>query len=267
MRRPLAVAIFSFVSILPASLLAQQPTQTASAPQRDPLAVALLTQSLVAAGGAPALATVLDFTATGKITYYWTEKGEEGTVTVKSRGANQFRLDAILAEGLRTGVVDSGTAWTRDPAGKVRQLFNQHTDNAGNNYLPYAEISAALASPSITITDLGMVTENHQQAHGVRLSGTFSPSVDPGGSRTKLSQRDIFIDPTSLLVVRTRDLAPLRSRPDPTVPHDVIFSDYRPINGVLFPFSVAEALNHQQAFAIQFDQVKFNGGLGDSDFK
>jgi hypothetical protein len=267
MRRSFAVAIFSVVSILPVSLLAQQSTQTPSAPQRDPQAVSILRQALSTAGGASALANVLDFTATGSITYYWTEKGEQGTVTVKSRGASQFRLDATISDGVLTGVMNNGITWTKETNGTVRHLPNQHTDNAGNKYLPFAEIAAALIDPTIGITDLGLVTEGAQQAHGIRLQKTFPGNDDSSHTRAKLVQRDVFIDPTSFLVVRTRDLSPTRSDLVPSVPHDVVFSNYQTLNGVLFPFSIVEFLNHQHTVALQFDQVKLNTGLGDTDFQ
>jgi hypothetical protein len=267
MRRSLAVAIFTILLVLPASLPAQQATQTSPAPQRDPQAVSLLRQSLSTAGGPSALATVLDFTATGKITYFWTEKGEQGTVTIKSRGMNQFRLEATISDGVLTGVMNNGVTWTKETNGTIHQLPNQHTDNAGNKYLPFAEIAAALADPTVSITDLGMVTEGEQQAHGIRVQKTFSGLDDSMHTRARLTRRDFFIDPATFLVVRTRDLVPTRSDIVPTVVHDVAFSNYQAQNGVLFPFSIVEALNHQHTIALQFDQVKFNSGLGDTDFQ
>jgi len=266
MRRSIAFAVFSLLSVLPASLLAQQATQ-ATPPQRDPQAVSVLRQSLATAGGAQALATVLDFTATGKITYYWTEQGEVGTVTVKSRGLKQFRLEAVVSDGVLTSIVDNGQARHKDADGTVRPMLNQHTENAGAMYLPFAEIAIALIDPATSITDLGMVTENGQTTHGIRLQKTFSARDDSDKTLSKLTQRDIFIDPSTFLVVRTRDLSPTRSNPVPTIVHDVTFSNYKPLNGVLFPFSIAESVNHQQIIAIQFDQVKFNNGLGDGDFQ
>jgi hypothetical protein len=267
MRRVLAAASLVVLSVIPFSLFAQQSAQTAPTPHRDPQAVAILRQSLAAAGGAQALSAVLDFTATGKITYFWTEKGETGTVVVKSRGLNQFRMDATMSEGVITGIVNNGVASTKDTDGSIRRMLNQHTDNAGNKYLPFGEIAAALADPSISITDLGLVAENGQQAHGVRLQKPVSGLDDSSHTRAKLTQRDFFIDPTTFFVLRTRDLGTTRSNPVPSVIRDLVFSNYQQSNGVLFPFSVSESLNHQQIVAIRFDTVKFNGGLGDTDFQ
>ena len=267
MHRSLAVAVFSLLSILPVSLLAQQHTQSQPAPVRDPQAVSILTQSLNAAGGADALAAMRDFTASGKITYFWTEKGETGTVTVKSRGMKQFRLDATLSDGVLTAVVNNGTSRIKETDGTTRQLINQHADNIGALYLPFAEIAAALTDPSIAITDLGTATENGQTTHGIRLQRTFSTLDDSQQTRAKMTQREIFIDSRTFMVVRTRDLATTRSNPVPSVVHDLIFSNYQQLNGVLFPYSISEALNHQQVVAMQFDTVKFNNGLGDGDFQ
>src|SRR5579862_7503103 len=98
--RRFALVLLGLTLAFPIAAVAQQTQQPPpAAPTRDPQAVALLTQSLAAAGGAQALAALQDFTATGKITYFWTEQGDTGTVTVKSRGMNQFRLEASVSEG------------------------------------------------------------------------------------------------------------------------------------------------------------------------
>jgi hypothetical protein len=60
----LTAFLFSFANV-PAS------QQAAVAPQRDPQALAILTQAVNAAGGIAGLSTIQDFTATGQITYYW----------------------------------------------------------------------------------------------------------------------------------------------------------------------------------------------------
>lgn len=266
MRNSFAVAVSSLLSVLPVSLLAQQTTQITS-PQRDPHAVSILRQSLAAGGGAQALNAVLDFTATGKITYFWTEKGEAGAVVVKGRGLHQFRMEATMSDGVITGIMNNGVASTKETDGSIRHMQNQHTDNAGNKYLPFGEIAAALADPSVSITDLGLVTENGQQVHGVRLQKPFSGLDDSSHTRAKLTQRDFFIDPATFLVLRTRDLGTTRSNPVPSVIRELVFSNYQQSNGVLFPFSVSESINHQQIVAIQFDKVKFNGGLSDTDFQ
>lgn len=255
-----AICVFS------AAVLAHQ--VAAPSVQRDASAIALITQSINAAGGAAAIAAVTDFTATGNIDFYWAGKEVPGTVSVKGRGLGQFRIDATLSDGsTRDAVVNNGAASSRQPDGSVKQLANQHTDAAGASYLPYLQLAEALATPSVSITDLGMVTYEGQQAHGIRLKTVFPQSADPFGTLGKLSQRDVFFDPTTFLAVRTEDLVTTRSNFDPRVPHDVIFSNYQKVDGVLCPFSITETIYHQTTETIQFDKVSFNGGLSDADFQ
>jgi len=237
-------------------------------PQRDPKAIALITQAITAAGGPSAIGAVNDVTATGNITFYLAGKEVPGTVSVKGRGLGEFRIDTTLSDGtVRSAVVNNGTASSKRADGNVKELVNQHTDAAGASYLPYLELAEAVANPLISITDLGMVTYEGQQAHGIRLKTVFSHREDPFGTRAKLSQRDFFFDPASLLVVRTEDLTITRSNFDPRVPHDVLFSDYRKVDRVLCPFSITETIYHQHTATIQFNKVSFNGGLSEADFQ
>jgi outer membrane lipoprotein-sorting protein len=50
-------------------------------------------------------------------------------------------------------------------------------------------------------------------------------------------------------------------------PHEVQFSDYRLVNGVLAPFSITEKNSHQRTSTVQIDHMTFNQGLQDSDFQ
>lgn len=240
---------------------------TSTTPTRDPQAVAILAQALDAAGGSAAVSTIQDFTANGRITLSSAPNDVSGRVSIKSRGLQQFRLEVTLPEGVSTTVANSGTVWTRGANGNVHPLFNQHTDFAGSAYFPFEEIASWLADPKVSLTDLGIVTEEGTQLHAIRARKNFLRQVDPMGTRAKLSETEILIDPTNSLVVKTRDMVTTRSGYDPRVPHELIFSDYRKIDGVLFAFSVVETIYHQRTLAIQFDQVAFNTGLTDSDFE
>jgi len=91
--RPAPSTFLLFVTFLILIPVAAQP------PQRDPQAMAILTQCLNAGGGAQTLAAIQDFTALGAITYSWAGQQVEGSVIVRGRGPGQFRLDAALPGG------------------------------------------------------------------------------------------------------------------------------------------------------------------------
>ncbi len=60
---------------------------------QDPQAVVILLSCVSAAGGATAVASVRDFSATGTATFYWTGSEITANATLKGRGTQQFRVD------------------------------------------------------------------------------------------------------------------------------------------------------------------------------
>src|SRR5690349_8098914 len=76
--------------------------QSASAIQRDPQAIDVLSQSLRAAGGASQTGTVHDFTATGTITHFWAGQEVKGSTTLRQRGVDHIRMDSDLPSGQRS---------------------------------------------------------------------------------------------------------------------------------------------------------------------
>ena len=125
---------------------------------QQPQAVALLNQSLTAVGGVQGLAGISDFLATGTITYYWADQPVAGTATVRGRGFDQFRLDAVIPGGTRSYAVSHGVGALEDTTGTVTAIPYFNTVNIAILSFPYPEIIARLADPLTAITDLGLVT-------------------------------------------------------------------------------------------------------------
>jgi hypothetical protein len=108
--RLLLYFVFTVSFLLPSA--AQQPSPRSR--QRDPQALAVLTKSLNAAGGAAYIAAIQDFTATGTITYNWAGKDVPGSVTVYGKGLIEFRMDANVSSGTQ-GFIVNGEAGTLIP--------------------------------------------------------------------------------------------------------------------------------------------------------
>src|SRR5258708_7892983 len=103
--------LFSFL-LVTISVSAQQtaplPTLLVPKPPDDAQALDVLGRALNAAGGATALGTIADYTASGAVTYHWGGKDVEGTVTLSGRGLDQFRMDSNLPTGLRSWAASRG---------------------------------------------------------------------------------------------------------------------------------------------------------------
>jgi hypothetical protein len=267
MRRSFAVAIFSLVSILPASLHAQQGTQAPPVPVREQQAVSVLTQALSAAGGLPAIAAVLDFKATGNVTYYWAGQDVTGTATIKGRGTTQFRIDSTVSDGTYTLLVNNQSGELKDVRGRKTPISFANAVNKGNLIFPLGEIASRSQDMTVGITYVGLVTFNGQQVHQIRTRRVLVGDSGPGQIINKLTVRDFFIDPQTFQVVATLDQGHPDDNAGVDIPHEMLFSDYRAVNGITIPFSITEKIAGQTTWTIQLSQITFNNGLGDTDFQ
>jgi hypothetical protein len=234
---------------------------------RDTQAIAVLTQSVNAAGGMSAIAGVQDYTATGSVTYYWAGEEVPGTVAVKSRGATQFRVDATMTAGVRSWAVSNGAGFLVNTDGTNSSIPATNTLNLGNMTLPVVYLAASLQDANIGIAYVGLETKNGNTVHHIQLQKVFAPTVDPLGNLSRLTRRDVFIDSTSLQVLSTLDMFHPENQSAIDYPHEVQFSDFRLVNGILAPFSIVEFSSRQCTFVIQLSQINFNTGLQDLDFQ
>jgi len=267
MRRSFVAVVFSLVSILPVSLSAQQGIQTPPAPARDQQAVAILAQSLIASGGLPAIAAILDFKATGNITYFWAGEEVTGTATIKGRGTDQFRIDSALSNGNYSLVVSKGSGELKDIRGRTTPIAFANAVNKGNLIFPLAEVTARFNDTTVGITYVGLTTVEGHPLHQIRTRRILMPDTGQGQLINKLTTRDFFIDPQTFQVVATLDMGHPDDKAGIDFPHEMLFSDYRTINGILVPFSITERIAGQTTWTIQLSQISFNAGLGDTDFQ
>jgi len=192
-----ALRVFLLFAVLTPGAAA---AQTASAPQ----AATLLVQSVNAALGPAGTAAVNDFTMTGTITYFWAGDKVPGSGTLRGRGADQFRLDAILPGGTRSYAFSHGASALKDTDGSLNSIPYHNTVNLSPLSFPYLAMAAAMASPSTTLSYLGLVTDDTgRQLYQVRVQRNFPAVVDPDGTLASLCVTDYFIDPQTFLAVKT----------------------------------------------------------------
>jgi len=127
----------------------QNPVQQTArvAAQGDQQAVKVLTQSLTAAGGVQAVGSLHDFEGAGTITYFLAGQQISGPATVRSRGSDQFRLDAELPQGARSVVVDRGHTKLSEVQGTHLDIPSIAVSAIGLLTNPYPGIATALNDP------------------------------------------------------------------------------------------------------------------------
>jgi hypothetical protein len=264
--RRVSLVFLSMLSVLTFHARAQQNTSQ-SLPVRDPEAIQVLSQALKAAGGIPVIATTLDYTAQGNITYYWAGEEVHATATVKGRGTGQYRLDASLSNGIRSWAVSNGGGFIKEPTGAVKQIPYQNAVNFGSLTLPWAQMLRALQDSSTGVSYIGLETANGSAVHHIRLQPSFPANADPRGTFSKLATRDYLIDATYFTVDAIADMVHPDQAYTVNHPHVITFSGYQVVGGILVPFTVSETIAGQHTYTLVLTQISFNSGLQDSDFQ
>jgi hypothetical protein len=235
--------------------------QQSTTPTRDPQALSMLQQCLTAAGGTQAISAIQDFTETGSITYFWAGQQVNGTVTIRGLGLSDFRLDANLPQGTRSWLVNGLQGTVKNADGSTKPISYADAVNQGGLTLPYLAIAAALNDPSVSISMAGTTTVNNRSGVIIQTQPTFASGDDPGGEVAKLNTKSYVIDSQTFVLFETQDtLWSTDGRMLPTK-HEVIFSNFKMVNGISVPFSVAERVGGQETWSLQLTSVTFNSGL------
>jgi hypothetical protein len=260
MRRSFAVAFLVVLSALPFSLFAQQSTQTATPPQRDPQAVSVLQQSFAAMGGAlPA-----DSVATGTVTLVEGSSTPEGTISISTRGIDQSIENITLPNDQRI-VVYSRLAAAETRAGKTKVAPLELALSSQTPDFPLPLIAWALTSPDASTSYVGLEQVNGESFHHIRIWNALA-SIPTMQSRAEFSIRDIWIDATRFLPRKISYLRREAGGSVPRIPVEVSYTDYQQVSGILYPFQIQKNFNGTPWATIVITGVKLNTGLSDSNF-
>ncbi|HZP33659.1 MAG TPA: hypothetical protein VFB23_09905 [Candidatus Acidoferrales bacterium] len=252
--RVLQLLPFSLL-LLCASLSAQQ-TTTAT---RDPQALSVLSQALTGAGGTQAIAAIIDYTATGNITYN-ANSNLQGNVILRGLGFSDFRLDATLPVGVRSVAILQGQLTEKTES--TTAVPGQAPAFPSNFVLPFLQLRIVVQSPNFKLSYIGVVQTDGHSAYQIRVQRILPAGVDPYGLTTTFRTRDFFIDTTTFQVVMTQEALGVKHQV-----RKVHYADYRSVSGLLVPFSIIEEQVARQTITIQLDQINFNTGLQESAFE
>jgi outer membrane lipoprotein-sorting protein len=254
------VILFMSFVLVPVFGIAQQ------TPQRDASALVFLSQAVSAAGSSTNLTAIQDFTASGTITLFWGTQPPQGQLTVKSRGPMQFRLDSSLPQGAWSWIANNGNGEVVLPNTQPVPIYAQNCVNSGMLTWPIVRANAALQDQTTTVIDMGLVQYGNGQARQIRTQRNLQ--FDPIGFLSKLTQTDLFFDPSTVTLIALQDVKhPDRDAVNTPRTHSVSYGNYQNVNGVMVPFSIMETVDGQKTWQIQVSSIAFNTGLTDADFQ
>jgi hypothetical protein len=258
--------LLGLIPLLSAPAVAHAPADAAIV--RDPRAISILRQCLKAEGGETALTKIQDFRATGSITYFWGGKEVKGTATMQGRGTEEFSVQATLDEGTRSMVIGKAAGTVSESKSQPTAIPYHNTVNLGALSFPVLSLARALNDSSTSITLVGTASVGQRTAYQIRTQRSFN-SVGSAGSTTMsyVSIKDYFLDTTSFLPLATRWMAHPPKDYRQEFPQEILFGDFRAVEGMIVPFSVSETLAGQKTWEFQAESFNVNVGLTESDFE
>jgi hypothetical protein len=246
------------ISLAPTPSSAQQVTQ--QAPQRDPQAVAVLVGTFKALGGnLPS-----DSVATGNIQIVAGSKTETGTIRILTRGFDQTVEQIDTVETHQALIYSKGRA-TLSEGGIAKPLPLELAVTSQSPDFPLGLISNALNDLNGGMAYLGRETINGTSAHHIRIWTTF-PVLEGLDHLTDFSVKNLWIDAGTGLPIRLAFARRAARGPSPAIPHEIFYSDFRSIGGVMYPFRIDRSLNGTPWTTITISAVRISQGLADVDF-
>ncbi len=224
------------------SLIALPQGRGDTKPVRDPKALSILQQVVQAAGGIQGIDAVPGYSASGRIVLYRTDERSEGDVLMKIRGTQDFRLGIHLADGSSEWwAVQSAAGFKGEADGTTRPLQYQELINIRSWCSPLAQLVRAIRDPGISVALIEQETKDGRIYFGVRIA-LVPPAEDPQGVGKNVLGKDIYVDSESFQIAGIGDFSYGMDDLTTRIRRRVIFSDYRDVGGVLFPFSIYERI-------------------------
>jgi outer membrane lipoprotein-sorting protein len=213
----------------------------------------IVEKMIAASGGRKVLEGIKDTTFSG--TFDITQMGISGTVTYYHKEPNKIRQNMEFMGMVITNAFDGEVGWGINPqtgtaeaySGELLEDSKRQALGFGNSVLLHPE------KHGITFTVEGR--ETIEEKEYILLKQTYAD----GHSQTN------YVDPETYFIHKTKQTA--LNQMGVEVEQDVFFSDYRKVDGVLFPHLVTIYQEGEEFGIMTVTEVKFNTGLEDSLFK
>jgi outer membrane lipoprotein-sorting protein len=220
---------------------------TASAQTADEI----VNKSIEARGGREKLKAVNSVVMTGTATV---GPGITAPATLTVRRPSSFRLDLTIQGMSLTQATDGSTAWMVNPFAGASTAQPMPAEDAAD-FNEDADIDGALV-------------DYKEKGHTVELLGKEDFEGTPA-YKLKLTLKSgavqtIYLDASTFLELK---VVGKRKQQGTEVEVESYPSNYKPVNGVLYPFSLEAKANGQTQFQLALDKIEVNKPVEDTVFK
>lgn len=230
----------------------------------DAQAISLAQKSIAALTGGTSIS---DVTLNANVISIFGSDYETGTGILRAKGASESRVDLNLSGGTLAEVrnLHNNTpagAWSRNAAVAVPQASHNVLTDASWFY-PGLSCLSDYGSVNYVLKYLGLTQRGGVNAQHIQISLIPSPVAS---SLQRLSVMDFYLDQVSFLPLAVD----FKIHPDTDVntdiPVEILFANYRAVNGVQIPFHIQKMLNGGIVLDMNVTSAVVNSGLADTPF-
>jgi hypothetical protein len=225
--------------------------------QRDLQAISVISQSLAAMAlpASPALEALAQGTLTDS-------SGQANPITIETAGVNRVRHNVGTDFSF---VSNAGTGFLILQGGR-HQLAPWTAKYKRPEHLPSLSLMADYLNPNLQAQYVGLENVNGAPAHHLRLS-MLPIDGTPVQIEDLTSEFHVWIDQSSLLVVKTRSFDFSPETPQNRSPVDIYFGNYQQQSGAQLPLHLIRYIAGQKNSDIVFTSISLTATNPDSDFQ
>jgi len=212
----------------------------------------ILEKMIDAQGGRKSLEKVKDMTMVGSMEMI--AMGMSGSLTMYCKEPIKIRMDMEIMGMVITLAFDGETAWMINPqTGSTEELSGKEAEDIKRGALD--SYSALLSPEKYSITYAYKGKEKIEDKDYFVLEQTFSDGY----------KKTLYIDSKTYLTFKTKEISLNESGVE--VEEEEFHSDYKKVDGVMFPHSITNFEDGEENVKVIFTNVKLNTGLENSLFK
>jgi outer membrane lipoprotein-sorting protein len=257
-----------FLLLLSTGVGAQQVQPTDATAPDNAKAVTLLHASLaVLMGSAGALPSSL--AASGTITQVFDKTSPPYSVLVHMQGADRFRWEVNKPRGTTVTVIDGQNAQLQSSS-ETKPLKAWEYGRKKLENFPIFLLARWLSADNMEIRLIGQETISGQSLNHISIidySQRMKP-LNPWHSDKHRGEYELYLDPATSLPVRLHYYL----ETDDTyayslAPADIVYSDFRPSGGSIFPFNLTKYLGQTKISVLQLESIQTNVAVNAQAFQ
>ena len=227
---------------------------TSTAAQETELSADQIVQKhVIALGGADKLSAIHNVTMTGTASLM--DGQLQAPVTVRAKRPMSMRMDMSVQGQTFVQAFDGKTAWMINPfmgSPEPKKSSEEDTQNAHDD---------------ADFID-GSLVDYKAKGNAIELAGKEdidgSPAYKLKVTKKSGSIENVYLDAKTFLPVKS---AGTRKQQDHEIAYESFPGDFKPVNGVMMPFSLNQKMNGRSMLELTVEKVEVNTPMDDSIFQ